>query len=79
MIIGWFNTVDFGLSDVHRKARIYCVKVFYTFMIHKMLSRDMSKDLIKLIGGYIWCGSFTSILPSVKETNIDRSRFLIKT
>ena len=79
LIIGWFNTVDFGLSDVYRKARIYCVKVFYTFMIHKMLSRDMSKDLIKLIGGYIWCGSFTSILPSVKETNIDRSRFLIKT
>lgn len=79
LIIGWFNTVDFGLSDVYRKARIYCVKVFYTFMIHKMLSRDMSKDLIKLLGGYIWCGSFTSILPSVRETNIDRSRFLIKT
>lgn len=78
-IIGWFNTVDFGLSDVYRKARIYCVKVFYTFMIHKMLSRDMSKDLIKLLGGYIWCGSFTSILPSVRETNIDRSRFVIKT
>lgn len=79
LIIGWFNTVDFGLSDVYRKARIYCIKVFYTFMIHKMLSRNMSKDLIKLIGGYIWCGSFTNILPSVKETNIDRSRFLIKT
>lgn len=79
LIIGWFNTVDFGLSDVYRKARIYCVKVFYTFMIHKMLSRDMSKDLIKFIGGYIWCGSFTSILPSIKETNIDRSRFSIKT
>ena len=79
LIIGWFNTVDFGLSDVYRKARVYCIKVFYTFMIHKMLSRDMSKDLIKFIGGYIWCGSFTSILPSIKETNIDRSRFSIKT
>ena len=79
LIIGWFNTVDFGLSDVYRKARVYCIKVFYTFMIHKMLSRDMSKDLIKFIGGYIWCGSFKSILPSIKETNIDRSRFSIKT
>lgn len=48
-------------------------------MIHKMLSRDMSKDLIKLIGGYIWCGSFANILPNVNYTNIDRSRFIIKT
>ena len=79
LIIGWFNTVDVGLSDVYRKARIYYVKVFYTFMIHKMLSRDMSKNLIKLLGGYIWCGSFANILPSVRETNIDRSRFVIKT
>ena len=79
LIIGWFNTVDFGLSDVYRKARIYCVKVFYTFMIHKLLSRDMLKDLIKLIGGYIWCGSFANVLPAVKDTNIDRSRFSIKT
>lgn len=78
-VAGWFNIVDFGLSDVYRKARIYCVKVFYTFMIHKMLSRDMSKDLIKLIGGYIWCGSFANILPNVNYTNIDRSRFIIKT
>ena len=39
----------------------------------------MSKDLIKLIGGYIWCGSFTNVLPAVKDTNIDRSRFCIKT
>lgn len=79
LIIGWFSTVDFGISDVYRKARIYCVKVFYTFMIHKLLSRDMSKDLIKLIGGYIWCGSFANVLPAVKDTNIDRSRFSIKT
>ena len=79
LIIGWFNTVDFGISDVYRKARIYCVKVFYTFMIHKLLSRDMSKNLIRLIGGYIWCGSFANILPAVKDTNIDRSRFSIKT
>ena len=78
-VLGWFNIVDFGLSDVYRKARIYCVKVFYTFMIHKMLSRDMSKDLIKLIGGYIWCGSFANVLPNVNYTNIDRSRFFIKT
>lgn len=78
-VVGWFNIVDFGLSDVYRKARIYCVKVFYTFMIHKMLSREMSKDLIKLIGGYIWCGSFTNVLPAVKDTNIDRSRFCIET
>ncbi len=78
-VVGWFNIVDFGLSDVYRKARIYCIKVFYTFMIHKMLSRDMSKDLIKLMGGYIWCGSFTNVLPAVKDTNIDRSRFYIKT
>lgn len=79
LIIGWFNTVDFGISDVYRKARIYCVKVFYTFMIHKLLSRDMSKDLIKLIGGYIWCGSFANVLPKVNYMNIDRSRFCIKT
>lgn len=79
LIIGWFNTVDFGISDVYRKARIYCVKVFYTFMIHKLLSRDMSKNLIRLIGGYIWCGSFANVLPAVKDTNIDRSRFSIKT
>lgn len=78
-VIGWFNVVDFGLSDVYQKARIYCVKVFYTFMIHKMLLRDMSKDLIKLLGGYIWCGSFKSILPNVRGTNIDRTRFSIKT
>lgn len=78
-VVGWFNIVDFGLSDVYRKARIYCIKVFYTFMIHKLLSREMSKDLIKLIGGYIWCGSFTNVLPAVKDTNIDRSRFCIKT
>lgn len=79
LIIGWFNTVDFGISDVYRKARIYCVKVFYTFMIHKLLSRDMSKNLVRLIGGYIWCGSFANVLPAVKDTNIDRSRFCIKT
>ncbi len=79
LIIQWFNTVDFGLSDVYRKARIYCVKVFYTFMIHKMLSRDMSKNLIKLIGGYVWCGLFANVLPNVNYTNIDRSRFCIKT
>lgn len=78
-VAGWFNIADFGLSDVYRKARIYCVKVFYTFMIHKMLSRDMSKDLIKLIGGYIWCGSFVNVLPNVNYTNIDRSRFIVKT
>lgn len=78
-VVGWFNIVDFGLSDVYRKARIYCVKVFYTFMIHKMLSRDMSRDLIKLIGGYIWCGSFANVLPNVKDMYIDRSRFSIKT
>lgn len=79
LIIQWFNTVDFGLSDVYRKARIYCVKVFYTFMIHKILSRGMSEDLIKLLGGYIWCGSFKGILPGVRGTNIDRTRFVIKT
>lgn len=79
LIIQWFNTVDFGLSDVYRKARIYCVKVFYTFMIHKMLSRDMSKNLIKLIGGYVWCGLFANVLPNVNYTNIDRSRFCIRT
>lgn len=78
-VVGWFNIVDFGLSDVYRKARIYCIKVFYTFMIHKLLSGKMSKDLIKLIGGYIWCGSFTNVLPNVNYTNIDRSRFCIKT
>ncbi len=78
-VVAWFNIVDLGLSDVYRKARIYCVKVFYTFMLNKMLSRNMSKDLIKLIGGYIWCGSFTNILPNVKDTSIDRSRFIIKT
>ena len=78
-VVGWFNIVDFGLSDVYRKARIYCIKVFYTFMIHKLLSGKMSKDLIKLIGGYIWCGSFTNVLPNVNYTNIDRSRFSIKT
>lgn len=48
-------------------------------MIHKLLSGKMSKDLIKLIGGYIWCGSFTNVLPNVNYTNIDRSRFCIKT
>lgn len=79
LIIQWFNTVDFELSDVYRKARIYCVKVFYTFMIHKILSRGMSEDLIKLLGGYIWCGSFKGILPGVRGTNIDRTRFVIKT
>lgn len=79
LIIGWFKTVDFGLSDVYRKAQIYCIKVFYTFMIHKMLSGNRSEDLIKMLGGYIWCGSFSGVLPSVKETNIDRSRFFIKT
>ncbi len=79
LIIQWFNTADFGLSDVYRKARIYCVKVFYTFMIHKMLSRDMSKNLIKLIGGYVWCGLFANVLPNVNYTNIDRSRFSVKT
>ena len=79
LIIQWFNTADFGLSDVYRKARIYCVKVFYTFMIHKMLSRDMSKNLIKLIGGYVWCGLFANVLPNVNYTNIDRSRFCIRT
>lgn len=79
LIIQWFNTVDFGISDVYRKARIYRVKVFYTFMIHKMLSRDMSKNLIKLIGGYVWCGLFANVLPNVNYMNIDRSRFWIKT
>ncbi len=78
-VVGWFNIVDFGLSDVYRKARIYCVKVFYTFMMHKMLSRDMLRDLIKLIGGYIWGGSFANVLPNVKDMHIDRSRFFIKT
>ncbi len=79
LVVGWFKTADLSLSDVYRKARIYCIKVLYTFTLHKLLSENRSGDLIKMLGGYIWSGSFVGILPGVKETNIDRSRFVIRT
>ncbi len=71
--------VSFYVSDVYRKARVYRVNIFYTFMMKKMLLEGETDALTRLLGGYVWSGMFSGVLPGVKDTEIDRSRYNIRT
>lgn len=78
-VIRTIGEVSFCVSDVDRKARVYRVNMFYTFMLKKMLLMGKADALTKLLGGYVWSGIFSGILPGVKDTEIDRSRYNIRT
>lgn len=78
-VVNWIKTIDFYLSNVYQKARAYSINVLYTFMLHKMLLEGKTKDMTKFLGGYIWSGMFRNIISEVKQTGIDRSRFVVRT
>lgn len=78
-VINCIKASDSYLSNVYQKARAYHISVFYTFMLHKMLLEERTADLMRLLGGYVWCGAFSGIIPSVGATGIDRARFTIRT
>ncbi len=78
-VIHGIKAVFSCVNDVYRKARVYRVSMFYTFMLKKMLLEGKTDELTKLLGGYVWSGMFSNVLPGVRETGIDRSRFSIKT
>lgn len=78
-VIRAIEEVSFCVSDVYRKARVYRVNMFYTFMMKKMLLERKVDALTELLGGYVWSGMFSGILPGVRDTQIDRSRYIIRT
>lgn len=78
-VIRAIGEVSFCVSDVYRKARVYRVKMFYTFMMKKMLLEGKADELTRLLGGYVWSGMFSGVLMGVKDTEIDRSRYSIRT
>ena len=78
-VIRAIGEVSFCVSDVYRKARVYRVNRFYTFMMKKMLLEGKTDALTRLLGGYVWSGMFSGILLGVKDTEIDRSRYNIRT
>lgn len=78
-VIRAIGEVSFCVSDVDRKARVYRVNMFYTFMMKKMLLEGKADALTRLLGGYVWSGMFSGVLMGVKQTGIDRSRYNIRT
>lgn len=79
-VVYWLQTIDDCISNVYQKARAYSISVLYTLMLHKLvLEEKKDRELTKLLGGYVWSGMFANIIPGVKQTGVDRTRFTVRT
>lgn len=78
-VVNWIQTINHYISNVYQKARTYSISVLYTFMLHKLVLEEKDRELTKLLGGYVWSGMFANIIPSVKQTGVDRTRFTVRT
>ncbi len=78
-VVNWIQTINHYISNVYQKARTYSISVLYTFMLHKLVLEEKDRELTKLLGGYVWSGMFANIIPCVKQTGVDRTRFTART
>jgi len=53
--------------------------MIYTIKLNSILAIEKSKGLSDFLGGYIWSWNFYDFLPSTMRSNINRSRFQIRT
>lgn len=78
-VMGWFELFRKNVADIEKETYVYRMRVLYTIRIHKMLRKKQYVELINFFNGYIWGTSFSGLLPMHTKTNIDRSRFAMRT
>ena len=78
-VMGWFELFRKNVADIEKEAYVYRMGVLYTIRIHKMLRKKQYVELRNFFNGYIWGTSFSGLLPMHTKTNIDRSRFAMRT
>lgn len=78
-VMAKFERAKKKIFDLEKEKLIYAIKTLYTITMNQL---EMQKKLFKIKGfvnGYIWGYKFQNIMPREKLTNLDRSRFEIKT
>lgn len=78
-IMEWFETYRAHVFGEETKRYAYVLQVLYTIRLNEVLRNGKCGELIKFMGGHIWGGYFKNVLPSIQNTNIDRSRFALST
>lgn len=78
-VMAWFETYRKNAFGEALKKYAYVFQVLYTIRMNELLRNERYDELIKFIGGYIWRGYFTNVLPLSQITNINRSRFALST
>ncbi len=79
LVMEWFETYRANVFGEKTKKYAYVFQVLYTIRMNKLLRNGKYDELIRFMGGHIWGGYFKNVLPSVQNTNIDRSRFALST
>lgn len=78
-VMGYFETINRNEASIGKEAYIYRLRALYTIRIHKLLRNHQYHELTEFLNGYIWGPAFFGLFPAHFDTNIDRSRFFIKT
>ncbi len=79
IVMGWFERYRTNVFGEELKKYAYVFQVLYTIRLNELLRTEKYNELMDFMGGYIWGGYFNNSLPSVQNTNIDRSRFDLPT
>lgn len=78
-VMGWFKTYRENAFGEELKKYAYVFQVLYTIRMNELLRNEKYDELIEFMGGYLWAEYFQNVLPSIQNTNIDRSRFALST
>lgn len=78
-VMEWFETYRTHVFGEETKKYAYVFQVLYTIRMNALLRNGKYNELIKFMGGHIWGGYFKNILPTVKDIDLDRSRFALST
>lgn len=78
-VMGYFETINKNEASIGKEAYIYRLRALYTIRIHKLLRNHQYHDLTEFLNGYIWGLSFYGMFSKGSSTNVDRSRFFVKT
>lgn len=78
-VMEWFETYRAHVFGEEQKKYAYVFQVLYTIRLNELLRSGKYSELIEFMGGHIWGGYFKNVLPSIQNTNIDRSRIALST
>ena len=78
-VMNWLELFRTSVLGYKEEKYVYAFYILYSIRLNELLKLRKYNELAKFIGGYVWAGNFTNVLPNTQGKQFNRSRFWLPT